>query len=112
MRGAGTRCPRCASDSMPRGVQTLCGVCAGRSTCDWAGSDSLYRPPDPMDRQVRVSCRWRADARAALFTYDGAPLHGQGEQRMRGFKWGLLGVATLFLSGCGYNTLQVQDEQI
>ena len=31
---------------------------------------------------------------------------------MRGFKWGLLGVASLFLSGCGYNTLQVQDEQI
>ena len=31
---------------------------------------------------------------------------------MRGFKWGLLGVASLLLSGCGYNTLQVQDEQI
>jgi LemA protein len=54
----------------------------------------------------------RADARAAVFTYDGAPLHGQGEKRMRGFKWGLLGVASLLLSGCGYNTLQVQDEQI
>jgi len=31
---------------------------------------------------------------------------------MRGFKWGLLGLASLLLSGCGYNTLQVQDEQI
>ena len=31
---------------------------------------------------------------------------------MRGFKWALLGIASLLLSGCGYNTLQVQDEQI
>ena len=31
---------------------------------------------------------------------------------MRGFEWGLLGLASLLLSGCGYNTLQVQDEQI
>jgi LemA protein len=31
---------------------------------------------------------------------------------MRGFKWGLLGVASLLLSGCGYNTLQLQDEQV
>jgi LemA protein len=31
---------------------------------------------------------------------------------MRGFKLGLLAFAGLLLSGCGYNTLQVQDEQV
>jgi len=31
---------------------------------------------------------------------------------MRGIKWALLGMASLLVSGCGYNTLQVQDEQI
>src|SRR5262245_13926319 len=31
---------------------------------------------------------------------------------MRGIKWGLLGVLSLLVSGCGYNTLQVQDEQV
>src|SRR5687768_7881494 len=31
---------------------------------------------------------------------------------MRGFKLGLLALAGLLLSGCGYNTLQVQDEQV
>jgi LemA protein len=53
-----------------------------------------------------------AGADPVLFTYDGAPLHGQGEQRMRGIKWALLGVFSLLVSGCGYNTFQTQDEQV
>ena len=31
---------------------------------------------------------------------------------MRGFKLGLLALAGLLLSGCGYNTFQTQDEQV
>jgi hypothetical protein len=31
---------------------------------------------------------------------------------MRGFKWALLGIREPAAVGCGYNTLQVQDEQI
>ena len=31
---------------------------------------------------------------------------------MRGIKWALLGVLSLLVSGCGYNTFQTQDEQV